>query len=663
MYSKVSVRASNLSPPAFLPFEQQKACGQLNQIDVLVVGAGVAGASTAYQLSLHGVKVVVLEAGRVGRGHHLMRESANFRSTSPMSSASPLPSRGHSPSDSSSSVSSSPLSLSPLLGPLSSSPTRLPLLPSKTFGQESKLRVHSTKTYAAEDAWQAGVSGTACCDRPACLSQPPSAVASVSAAHDEAACVAPSTAGVKQGSAIAIPGARPSTTLQPPQPTGLRVGEDWLQHEGGMAVKMSLGSLSARLKDFIDMHGQAAAVQFLRFSVEGREMQKRLAMELSEPGHPVVSVRGALSLAEKEDEADMLEEYALLKAMNVDEVQLWEEDKVSSVCGPDARFTKGLFYPNDCIVHSQAYARALLKRAIASGHVELREHSKVVRVIELSGDQEETDEEDEDEEEEEEEVFGSAEKEPAAAKTNDGVVHNPSFTDNAGVLVILADGTRLRARHLVIATGGFSDLDLPISVFLRPAWSYLITLAPLSSLHANGSFNPENTHTDDKTASAQWNSPACYEFSFAHDWAMIDGVMRLSGEDHHSALLPPRSQERCDRLVDWAHERFPWFAGGPNDAQRTSRDREKLHTFLHGVYSETPDMMPLVGKLSEKSSILYLQGCNALGQATLTRGASLVPGLLGYATLSTEEQGYAKLLSPQRASLAEFGDGLWKLQL
>jgi hypothetical protein len=49
----------------------------------------------------------------------------------------------------------------------------------------------------------------------------------------------------------------------------------------------------------------------------------------------------------------------------------------------------------------------------------------------------------------------------------------------------------------------------------------------------------------------------------------------------------------------------------------------------YGVYSETPDHMPLVGVPHPDSRVCYLLGCNAWGQASLSFASSLVPSLLG----------------------------------
>ncbi|TIW30116.1 MAG: FAD-binding oxidoreductase, partial [Mesorhizobium sp.] len=44
------------------------ALGQSEQVDVVVVGSGIAGLSVAYELAVAGQKVAVLDRGRIGSG-------------------------------------------------------------------------------------------------------------------------------------------------------------------------------------------------------------------------------------------------------------------------------------------------------------------------------------------------------------------------------------------------------------------------------------------------------------------------------------------------------------------------------------------------------------------------------------------------------------------
>ncbi len=86
--------------------------------------------------------------------------------------------------------------------------------------------------------------------------------------------------------------------------------------------------------------------------------------------------------------------------------------------------------------------------------------------------------------------------------------------------------------------------------------------------------------------------------------------------------------------------------------QGTSQVDGTGYTHRYGVYSETPDSMPLLGKISKDSAVTYMVGCNAWGQATMSLCGTLMPGLLGYDTLTVTQQQYCDLLAISRFSLA-----------
>jgi hypothetical protein len=104
---------------------------------------------------------------------------------------------------------------------------------------------------------------------------------------------------------------------------------------------------------------------------------------------------------------------------------------------------------------------------------------------------------------------------------------------------------------------------------------------------------------------------------------------------------------RLNNLAQWAYDRF-------SDSKSLcgyTIARDLPYESLYGVYSETKDGLPFLGSLQGKGDrICYLMGCNARGQATLTFGASVVPGLLGYTKLTEEQATLAKFLSPNRAT-------------
>jgi len=134
------------------------------------------------------------------------------------------------------------------------------------------------------------------------------------------------------------------------------------------------------------------------------------------------------------------------------------------------------------------------------------------------------------------------------------------------------------------------------------------------------------------------DSPNFFTWRFTHDWCLTKGHLRCSGEDHFSALKPPRAAERCSSLARWTLDTYPYLQAEGWD-------------WRYGVYSETPDHAPLVGTTNPESRVCYLLGCNASGQAPLSFAASLVPGLLGYKQLDAEELDLFRVLTIRRFAL------------
>lgn len=181
----------------------------------------------------------------------------------------------------------------------------------------------------------------------------------------------------------------------------------------------------------------------------------------------------------------------------------------------------------------------------------------------------------------------------------------------------LKNGIIIKSKYTIIATGGlFTECGL--AGILKPCWSYLLSVSP-----------PNN---QDKT-----NSPNFITWESKQDWCITKGYLRLSGKDHFSAFKPPRIKERRDYLLNWAIKKYPHL-----------ENSKKNIDFRYGVYSETPDHTPLVGIPHPKSKICYLLGCNAVGQATLSYSASLIPSLLGYSKLNEEQKEMMKILDIKR---------------
>ena len=197
--------------------------------------------------------------------------------------------------------------------------------------------------------------------------------------------------------------------------------------------------------------------------------------------------------------------------------------------------------------------------------------------------------------------------------------------DNSGYCaeIRLADGELIEANQVIVATGGMF-IDKSLAGLLTPRYSYLAALphndpGPLGGMEAPDSAN-------------------FFTLGFSHDWCVESNFVRISGEDHYSGLKSPRAQQRCGRLAQWGWTKYPYLEFGSD------------YPATYGIYSETPDFMPLVGKTEPKSRICYMVGCNAWGQASLSAAAELAAPLLGYREMNESEQLTADLFSIRRFS-------------
>ncbi|KAG7337489.1 FAD dependent oxidoreductase [Nitzschia inconspicua] len=191
--------------------------------------------------------------------------------------------------------------------------------------------------------------------------------------------------------------------------------------------------------------------------------------------------------------------------------------------------------------------------------------------------------------------------------------------DTDGVQIHLDSGDIVRGQKVVVATGALFQLP-DLNGLLMPCYSYLVHV-PIST-ETNRDF-----------------SPNFFTWGFTHDWCFTNGKVRISGEDHFSAYKPPHATERCSRLAEWTLQQYKC---SDNDWDVSSFPQQ------YGLYSETPDMVPLVGPIRKDSRICYLLGCNAWGQAILSYCASLVPGVFGFDSLDERQQEILELVSIQR---------------
>ena len=409
-------------------------------------------------------------------------------------------------------------------------------------------------------------------------------VAGASAAHYLAAAGATGIVVIDGGRVGLGLDAGPSSKFHIPSSSGWAIPSFPYDLYSGSAVmpdptstiKFMMNIYPSSSNDFIKHHGREGARTYLSLARKGIELQKELAVSVLPNPDEQLRCHGLLYLAEENEQDLLLEEFQLLKSLDCDGIELLNEEELKKYVRNES-FKLGIFFHNDAIINSSEYSRGLLRLSVASGRVTLYENCS-------------------------------------------RAVHIESNDDHA--LCTLDSGVRIKSRYIVLATGGFfcGGSDLP--GLIRPCFSYLVSVAdPMLT-------GPHQIEGDRDEYSCNYLS-----WGFTHDWCLTNGHYRLSGQDHFSALKDPKLRERTELLLQWLISKYPHLT--------SDGDIAKLkYTAQYGVYSETPDSLPIVGKTSESNRICYLLGCNAVGQASLTYSASLVPGILGY-TAHTEEQTHA----------------------
>jgi glycine/D-amino acid oxidase-like deaminating enzyme len=166
---------------------------------------------------------------------------------------------------------------------------------------------------------------------------------------------------------------------------------------------------------------------------------------------------GSYYLAYDKDAADMREEFDTLVALGCDDIEWCDKATLLQVEGCSRDFHCGIYFPDDAVIDSSAYARGLLAAAAATGAVKLCQ----------------------------------------------GVQVASTRTVGESAVVTLTGGATITANHCVVATGGLTTHP-ELSGILTPEYSYLVHVPPPQGFTAH------------PTACA--NSANFFTLWFSHDW-------------------------------------------------------------------------------------------------------------------------------------------------
>ncbi len=133
----------------------------------------------------------------------------------------------------------------------------------------------------------------------------------------------------------------PLNTAGPYKPANVDVGDESIYHphnsggvlfsqphfpNGPTKLKFMVQLYPTTTPTFIEHHGREGTRRYLRLAALGLEIQKNLAKKLFGANvNRVMDEKGSVLVAEEESVKDMEEEFALLKSLGVDDIELWDE--------------------------------------------------------------------------------------------------------------------------------------------------------------------------------------------------------------------------------------------------------------------------------------------------------------------------------------------------
>jgi len=247
------------------------------------------------------------------------------------------------------------------------------------------------------------------------------------------------------------------------------------------AMKMMLAIFPSSSKEFISHHGVEGAKRYLKLATKGIELEKKLALELlGEAGS--MKALGSVYVCLAADIDEFREEFETLQMLvhGTDiRIEWWDdEERVRRVSGSD-EFVRAIWFPDDAVIDSSAYSRALLRAAVQTGGVTLVENCPSVSDVD-------------------------------------------TVSDHA--IVKLSDGTSLKAKHVVVATGGLF-MERNLAGILTPCWSCLVSLKDPEgdSGGGGGGGEGEGSGVDSAGSGLQRrlqypDSPNFFTWQFSHDW-------------------------------------------------------------------------------------------------------------------------------------------------
>lgn len=377
---------------------------------------------------------------------------------------------------------------------------------------------------------------------------------------------------------------------------GRKSGSATMTHLAISKIKMMVQVFNCASQEFVKHHGKEGARRYFQATKEGLEIQKRIAKALQNKGTnspEIMSELGSYYVSPIHQQGELHAEFDFYRSLGE--------------CCEDVEFIDGVTRTMDQVPGASVDFPCAIyfpKEAI----IDSSEYAKRLLAAAVATGK-------------------------VTRRSNTRVQHIVTPSRGKASVILDGSGETISSRFgVVVATGAMDSLPPELNGLIRPCYSYL-------------------AHVPIETPAKVEESPNFFTWGFSHDWCFAGGQVRVSGEDHFCAYKNPKVKERCGRLINWARGIYGCPSTNDNDHGTMMIPQQ------YGLYSETPDHVPLIGTTHDDSAVCYLLGCNAWGQTILSYSASLVPGLLGFRSatdgkvcLSESQRDSLKLLSIRRFS-------------
>ncbi|MBI2656423.1 FAD-binding oxidoreductase [Candidatus Woesearchaeota archaeon] len=175
--------------------------------------------------------------------------------------------------------------------------------------------------------------------------------------------------------------------------------------------------------------------------------------------------------------------------------------------------------------------------------------------------------------------------------------------------------------YAVVATNGFFK-DKNLEGKLKPKWSLILL------------YNDPGKDTPNI-----WTCDPNFFYFLRRNGIFSVGKRCIEVIDNNIREFPSLDHA-IQEIEEWVKQHLPHLKG------------KRWDSYHYGIYADTTDFIPIVGRFEDKSRIIYIVGCNGYNQAGLSYAASFIPFMIvPNLRMNTQQERFAEVLSPANRDL------------